>query len=52
MGTCAKYSKRRQSLLLCRYCVRPVECRFLSITTTYAAIDDELIVLSTERQWH
>ena len=33
----AKFSKHRQRRLLCRSCVRPVECPFLSTKTTYGA---------------
>jgi hypothetical protein len=37
MGTCAKFSKRRQGQLLCRSCVRVIEYPFLSTKTTYGA---------------
>ena len=37
MGICAKSSGRQQNRLLCSDYVCPVECPFLSATTTYAA---------------
>ncbi len=46
MGTCAKFSKRQQSRLLCRYCVRPVECPFLSTKTTYGATGEKDLLMA------
>jgi hypothetical protein len=41
MGTCAKYSERQQSRLLCKYCAHPFECLFLSTMTTYGATGEK-----------